>query len=107
LSGRIFTASEALSMGLVSKVLPQEDLLEAALTMANDYANTAPASVALTKRLLWQGLDSTPEQMMRAEGKPFAWLGNQPDAREGIQSFLEKRPPVWQMSARDVPDEFL
>jgi enoyl-CoA hydratase/carnithine racemase len=81
--------------------------VDAALAMANDYANAAPASVALTKRLLWQGLDSSPEAMMRAEGKPFAWLGNQPDAREGIQSFLEKRAPAWQMSVRDIPEEFL
>ncbi|MGE0624199.1 MAG: enoyl-CoA hydratase-related protein [Pseudomonadales bacterium] len=107
MSGRIFTAEEALAMGIVSKVLPKDKLVDAALTMANDYANTAPASVALTKRLLWKGLDSSVEEMMRAEWKPFAWLGNQPDAREGIQSFLEKRAPAWQMSVRDIPEDFL
>ena len=106
MSGRIFSAEEALAMSLVSKVLPQEQLLDAALAMANDYANAAPASVALTKRLLWKGLDSSPEEMMRAEAKPFAWLGNQPDAREGIQSFLEKRAPAWTMSVRDIPGDF-
>ncbi len=106
LSGRIFKAEEALGMGIVSKVFPKDQLLEAAQAMARDYANTAPASVAITKRLLWKGLDSSPEKMMKAEGPTFAWLGNQADAKEGIMSFLEKRSPDWQLSAQDVPEEF-
>ncbi len=106
MSGRIFTAEEALEMGLVSKVVPKDDLLPTAQAMAHDYVNTAPASVAITKRLLWQGLDSNPADMMRAEEPAFAWLGNQADAKEGVMSFLEKRPPEWQMSVKDVPDEF-
>ena len=106
LSGRIFTSEEALEMGIVSKVFPKDQLLDAAYEMAKDYANTAPASVAITKHLLWQGLDSSPKKMMEAEGPSFAWLGNQPDAKEGIMSFLEKRAPAWELSAQDVPDEF-
>lgn len=106
LSGRIFTSEEALEMGIVSKVFPKDQLLDAAHEMAKDYANTAPASVAITKHLLWQGLDSSPKQMMEAEGPSFAWLGNQSDAKEGIMSFLEKRAPAWELSAQDVPDEF-
>ena len=106
LSGRIFTSEEALEMGIVSKVFPKDQLLDAAHKMAKDYANTAPASVAITKHLLWQGLDSSPKKMMEAEGPSFAWLGNQPDAKEGIMSFLEKRAPAWELSAQDVPDEF-
>ena len=106
LSGRIFTSEEALEMGIVSKVFPKDQLLDAAHEMAKDYANTAPASVAITKHLLWQGLDSSPKKMMEAEGPSFAWLGNQPDAKEGIISFLEKRAPAWELSAQDVPDEF-
>ena len=106
LSGRIFTSEEALEMGIVSKVFPKDQLLDAAHEMAKDYANTAPASVAITKHLLWQGLDSSPKKMMEAEGPSFAWLGNQSDAKEGIISFLEKRAPAWELSAQDVPDEF-
>ncbi len=106
MSGRIFTAEEALAMGLVSKVLPKDELVDAALAMANDYAKAAPASVALTKRLLWKGLDATPAEMMRAEGAPFAWLGNQDDAKEGIMSFLEKRDPQWTLSVKDIPEDF-
>ena len=105
LSGRIFTSEEALEMGIVSKVFPKDQLIDAAHEMAKDYANTAPASVAITKHLLWQGLDSSPKKMMEAEGPSFAWLGNQPDAKEGSMSFLEKRAPAWELSAQDGPDE--
>ncbi len=106
LSGRIITGVEAAALGLVSKALPADELLPTAYRMAQDYANTAPASVAITKRLLWQGLDSNPAAMMRAEGPAFAWLGNQADAEEGVMSFLEKRTPQWQLTAQDVPTKF-
>jgi len=106
MSGRIFNADEAARMGIVSRVLPKEDLLSEAVAMGHDYVNTAPASVAMTKRLLWKGLNSTPADMMREEGPAFAWLGDQADAKEGVMSFLEKRPPEWKMSAADIPYDF-
>jgi enoyl-CoA hydratase/carnithine racemase len=104
MSGRIFTGAEAAEMGLVSRALPADELLPAAIQMARDYVNTAPASVAITKRLLWKGLESNPAAMMKLEGPAFAWLGNQPDAKEGIRSFLEKRSPDWTLTPGDVPD---
>ena len=107
LSGRIFTGAEAAEMGLVSKALPPEELLPAAQQMARDYVNTAPASVAVTKRLLWRGLDSNPADMMKLEGPAFAWLGDQPDAKEGILSFLEKRSPDWRLKPQDIPDDLI
>jgi len=107
MSGRIFTGAEAAELGLVSRALPPDELLPAAKEMARDYVNTAPASVAITKRLLWQGLDSSPAAMMKLEGPAFAWLGNQPDAREGIRSFLEKRAPDWTLTPDDIPDDIV
>jgi enoyl-CoA hydratase/carnithine racemase len=107
LSGRIFTGAEAAQMGLVSAALPKEELLPAARSIAEDYINTAPASVALTKRLLWQGLDSNPAAMMKLEGPAFAWLGDQPDAKEGVMSFLDKRPPRWTLTPQDIPDDLV
>lgn len=45
------------------------------------------------------------DAMCAHENQLFAWLGNQPDAREGVASFVEKREPVWIMSAsRDKPE---
>ena len=75
------------------------------MTKASEYSQTAPVSVAITKRLLWAGLDSSMSEMLQKEGPLFAWVGNQPDAREGVMSFVEKREPAWKMSVNnDMPD---
>jgi len=106
LSGRILRGREAAELGLVSEALPAESVLDRALEIAREYRLTAPVSVAITKRLLWEGLETGFAAMQRRENKLFAWLGNQPDAREGIASFVEKREPSWSMSAsRDLPHE--
>jgi enoyl-CoA hydratase/carnithine racemase len=106
LSGRTILGREAAELGLASKALPAEQVLPAALERARDIAkNTAPVSVALSKRLLWEGLSPTVEQMRERENPIFAWIGSQPDAREGVVSFLEKRPPRWSLSpTKDLPD---
>ena len=53
LSGRIITGVEAAGMGLVSKAVPKDELMDTARAMAAEYVKAAPVSVALTKRLLW------------------------------------------------------
>jgi enoyl-CoA hydratase/carnithine racemase len=104
LTGRTIKGREAAELGLASRALPQAEVLPAALEMARDIAyNTAPASVAAAKRLLWQGLTASVPEMIRRETPVFAWLGNQADAREGVTSFVEKRQPRWSLSARDLP----
>ena len=107
LTGRTIKGREAAEMGIVSRALPQAEVLPAAMEIAQDIAmNTAPASVALAKRYLWSGLASSIPDMMELEHKPFAWLGNQADAREGVMSFIEKRQPNWTLSPNDIPPEF-
>ena len=91
-------------MGFVTRALPREEVLPAAMAMAAEYKKTAPASVAITKKLLWEGVSSSVGDMMKREGPLFAWAGNQPDAKEGVMSFVEKREPQWQGSANDVPN---
>jgi enoyl-CoA hydratase/carnithine racemase len=107
LTGRVVTAAEALELGLVSKVVEPERLLTEARALALDIAqNTAPVSVALVKRLVWrmQGA-SHPMSSHEIESRLFHWVGQQPDASEGINSFLEKRPPAFSMNpATDMPD---
>jgi len=104
LTGKTIRGREAAELGLASRALPQTEVLPAAMEMAADIAlNTAPASVAVSKRLLWQGLTVTVEDMMRREGPIFARLGNQADAREGVSSFVEKREPRWSLSTGDLP----
>ncbi len=105
LSGRMIRGAEAAALGLASQALPAHEVLPAAQERARDFANAAPVSVAISKRLLWEGLTSSVPEMLAREGKVFAWAGNQVDAKEGVLSFLEKRPPRWKLSAsRDKPE---
>ena len=107
MSGRIFTGAEAAELGIVTKAVPKDELLQTARAMAGEYRLAAPVSVAITKRLLWEGMHTGIADMMQREDEVFSWVGNQADAREGILSFLEKRDPEWQLSAaRDLPDGF-
>ncbi len=94
-SGRVFTAQEALAGGLVRSVHPEGELLGVARELAREIAeNTAPVSVALARRLLWSGLGAAhPMEAHRADSRAMFARGRSADAREGITSFLEKRPP--------------
>ncbi len=105
MSGRMILGSEAAELGIATKALPAEEVLPMALERARDIAlNAAPVSVAITKRLLWEGINASVEEMGKREGPLFAWVGNQPDAHEGVVSFLEKRAPRWNLSvAKDKP----
>ncbi|HUI27721.1 MAG TPA: enoyl-CoA hydratase-related protein [Candidatus Kryptonia bacterium] len=107
LTGRTLTAREALDLGIVSRVVPDAELMPTARTLAEDIArNAAPVSVAIAKRLIWHNL--TEGDMQRAEaveGRAFWWTGTQPDSFEGVRAFLEKRSPQWTMRPScDLPD---
>jgi enoyl-CoA hydratase/carnithine racemase len=106
LSGRMITGAEAAARGLASQALPAAEVLPAAQAWARDLAaNAAPVSVAAAKRLLWENLRGDIEATTKRELPLFAWFGRQPDAKEGVTSFIEKRPPAWTMSATsDFPD---
>ena len=93
-SGRVFTATEALDGGLVRSVHPPDELLPAALELAREIAdNAAPVSVALSRRLMWQMLATpSPYDAHVADSRAIHLRGQSADVREGIESFLEKRP---------------
>ena len=106
-TGRVFSADEALEGGLVSRVLPPDELLPAARRLAAEIAeHTAPVSVALSRQMLWKGLAARhPADVHRVESLGIHYLGSSADAREGVDSFLEKRPPKFTMRpSRDMPD---
>ncbi len=100
LTGRIFNGADAAEMGLVTQAVPAARVQEAALKLAKDLATyTAPASVAMTKRLFYEQLASPDRVAGRAaERAAFEWLASQPDASEGISAFLERRTPQWRLS---------
>ena len=106
LSGRTFRGEEAAALGLASEAMAAAEVVPRAQEWARDIAvNAAPASVAIAKRLLWEGVTETPRETMAKEKPLLAWAGKQPDAAEGVRSFLERRPPQWKLRAStDLPD---
>jgi enoyl-CoA hydratase/carnithine racemase len=108
-SGRVFPASEAHAGGLVRSVHSPHDLLPAARAIAAEIAqNTAPVSVALTRQMLWRMLGAShPMEAHRVDSRGIMSRGASADAREGVMSFLEKRPPAFPVKVSDgLPDIF-
>jgi len=106
-TGRIFPAQEAFDRGLVRSLHAPEDLLPAAKALAREIAdNTAPVSVALTRQLLWRMAGAShPMEAHRADSRGIQARGKSGDAREGVTSFLEKRPPHYpDRVSTDLPD---
>jgi enoyl-CoA hydratase/carnithine racemase len=93
-TGRIFPAQEAHDRGLVRSLHAPEDLLPAARALAREIAdNAAPVSVALTRQLIWRMAGAQhPMEAHRADSRGIQARGKSGDAREGVTSFLEKRP---------------
>ncbi|WP_309643236.1 crotonase/enoyl-CoA hydratase family protein [Phenylobacterium sp.] len=106
-TGRVFPAQEALDRGLVRSLHAPEDLLPAAKALAREIVeNTAPVSIALTRQLLWRMAGAShPMEAHRADSRGIQTRGAMADAREGVMSFLEKRPPVFPNKvSSDLPD---
>ena len=108
-SGKVFPAEEALTGGLVQEVTTPDDLLPRARAIANEIAShTAPVSVALTRQMMWRMLGADhPMEAHKIDSRGIAQLGVSPDVKEGVESFLEKRPPDFSMKpSADMPDFF-
>jgi enoyl-CoA hydratase/carnithine racemase len=106
-TGRVFRSEEALEAGLVRSLHPPEEVLPAALELAREIAdNAAPVSVALARRMMWTMLGAShPMEAHRADSRGMFARGQSDDAREGVTSFLEKRPPRFTDSVSDgLPD---
>jgi enoyl-CoA hydratase/carnithine racemase len=104
-TGRVFDAAEALRGGLVSRVVPDDQLLPAAHALAHEIvANTSGPAVGAARQLLWSMLGApSPWDAHRAESRAVVELGAGPDSAEGVASFLEKRPPRFTTGLGDGP----
>src|SRR5882724_2883848 len=93
-SGRVFSADEALAGKLVSRVVPPADLVPTARALAHAFIDhTAPVSVALIRQMMWRMLGAShPMEAHRIDSKAMFHRGRSADVKEGITSFLEKRP---------------
>jgi enoyl-CoA hydratase/carnithine racemase len=106
-TGRIFPASEAHEKGFVRSVHAPDELLPAAHALAREIAdNTAPVSVAITRQLIWRMAGAAhPMEAHRADSRGIQARGKSGDAREGVMSFLEKRPARYpDKVSSDLPD---
>ena len=106
-TGRVFPAQEAFDKGLVRSLHEPEDLLPAAMALAREIAdNTAPVSVTLTRQLLWRMAGAShPIEAHMADSRGIQARGQMADAREGVMSFLEKRPAHYpDKVSSDLPD---
>lgn len=97
MSGRMFTGAEAAAMGLALRAVPKDEVLPTAHGLATELAQrAAPLPVGIVKELVYASLGETDRAAAFArETKIIWWVGEQPDAIEGVMSYLEKRAPAW------------
>jgi enoyl-CoA hydratase/carnithine racemase len=87
---------EALRIGLVNRVVPAEELMEAAMKIAREMASKGPIALRYTKEAIYRGMDMTLEQGLRLEADLYLLIHASRDRTEGIQAFREKRTPKFE-----------
>jgi enoyl-CoA hydratase/carnithine racemase len=96
-TGRFFSGAEAASMGLALRAVPRDEVVPAALSLAREIATSAaPAAAGLTKQMTYRFLQETDRTRAFAlETKLIFWLGQQPDAMEGVMALMGRRDPAF------------
>ncbi len=106
-SGKVFDAEEALKGGLIRSIHSKDSLLDEAKKIANEIIeNTSPVSVSMTRQMLWKMLGADhPMEAHKVDSRAIYELGKGEDTKEGVNSFLEKRPPKFPSKvSKDMPD---
>ena len=85
-------ADEAEHIGLVNKVVPQDQLMEEAFKLAERIIKNAPIAVKYSKAAIDRGIDEDIDSGIRTENELFAMCFATEDQKEGMKAFLEKRP---------------
>ena len=105
-TGRMISAREAYESRLVNEVVEPDQLMTAAMKIANEIAvNASSISVTLSRQLMWTMLGANhPHESHKIESKMLHWTGKQADAQEGIGAYLENRKAKFTMkSSTDMP----
>ncbi|MGH9533295.1 MAG: enoyl-CoA hydratase/isomerase family protein [Terriglobales bacterium] len=98
LTGRLISAAEAEAWGLVTQVVPEQELLTHVRQLAAELARNSPASLRATKQLLQDLPIYARTEALSMAAKANAAMRTTADFREGLAAFLEKRPPHWTQS---------
>ena len=93
--GDLISAQEALSMGLVNKVVPEDDLERKTREWAAILAQKSPIALQIAKRAFYATADLDYYKAFDYMNEAFARLCSTEDAKEGVSAFKEKRRPVW------------
>ena len=107
-SGRVFPGGEALAGGLVRSIHEPDDLLAAAKVIAREIAdNTSAVSVTLIRQMLWKMLGADhPMEAHKIDSRGIYFAGKAADAKEGVESFLEKRTAKFPLKVSEDMPEF-
>lgn len=108
-SGRIIDSKEALDIALISSIHKPENLINDAKKIAQELVEkSAPVSIAITRQMLWRSFgQAAPYEAHVIESKAIDSRGASDDAKEGVNSFLEKRPARFKnLISSDMPDFF-
>ncbi len=108
-TGRVFDAQEALKGGLVSRVVKPDELLSTARAFAKEIVdNTSQVSVALIRQMMWKMLGADhPMEAHKVDSRGIYARGQSADVKEGVVSFLEKRPAKFpDKVSKDMPPYF-
>ncbi|MBW2615911.1 MAG: enoyl-CoA hydratase/isomerase family protein [Deltaproteobacteria bacterium] len=93
LNNRILSAEEAFNWGIVTRVVPEKDLITEAMALAGQLAAGPTKAFGATKRLLQSGLTESFEAQMKNESRSISEMARTADGREGISAFVGKRAP--------------
>jgi enoyl-CoA hydratase/carnithine racemase len=96
LTGELFSAKEALDMGLVSEVVPDPEVEGRAIDLARQIAALPPLAIQLAKEAVLAGMDAPLTTALALETKSLQILFSSQDQKEGMHAFLEKRKPKFQ-----------
>jgi len=95
LTGDLFTAQEAFTMGLVSEVVPDAEVEKRAVAMAQQIAELPPIAIEFAKDAVLRGMDAALDTGLALETKAMQFLFASEDQKEGMAAFIEKRKPVF------------
>ena len=96
LTGDPLPAERAYQLGMVNQVVEPDQVMDAAITLANRVAANAPLAVQASQKVATRAFMDDDESLWKASGEAFASIMNTEDYKEGPRAFIEKRPPKWQ-----------